>query len=150
MQQKTISIELKKEAKKMLDKKMAVVVVLVLLSATTVLGANLIVNGSGIIATTQGAPPEVELLIGHSGSPNNILVITVANVYTFNGNIDANTITYTDRYVKFSGYDSAEAKQYSATASKTDNLNAWTLDITYEDGEVLNYNIIGHLQINSV
>lgn len=134
----------------MLDRKMAVVVVAItMLSATAVLGAsNLIVNGSGIVATTQEAPPEAELLIGHSGSPN-ILVITVANNYLFNGDIDTNSITATDGGVEFSGFDSVSNEQYSAKASKID-INTWTLEIIYQDGKVSNYKVNGHLQINSV
>ncbi len=134
----------------MLDKKMAVVVVAItLLSATAVLGAsNLIVNGSGIVATEQQAPPEVELLIGiPHGSPD-ILVITVANVYSFNGDVSSITNSGSD-HVSFSGKDRVKNKQYSAIASKID-INTWTLDITYQDGEVLNFEVNGHLQINLV
>ncbi len=129
----------------MLDKKMAVVIVaLTLLSTTMALGAsNLIVNGSGIVATIREAPPEVELLIGHSGSPN-ILVITVANVYSFNGAVNSITDTDGSTYVKFLVTDSITKNQYQATASKTD-INTWTLEINNDV-----YAVNGHLQINSV
>ncbi len=138
--------------KKLKTKMVAVVAALTLLSATAVLGAGiLVVNGSGIVATAQGAPPEVELLIGHSGSPN-ILVITAANVYWFNGVVNSVPDTGSN-YVEFSGTDSVKNTQYSAKASKID-LNTWTLEITYlyPDGSVSvsNYNVNGHLQINSV
>ncbi len=135
----------------MLDKKMAVVVVaLTLLSAITVLGAtNLIVNGSGIVNSgfpvTQKAPPEVELLIEPTGSPN-ILVITVANGYFFNGNVTS--ATGIDNSVEFLGTDSITNEQYTATAHKI-NLNTWTLNIKYQDGTELNLGVNGHLQITT-
>ncbi len=130
----------------MLDKKMALVVAaLMLSSATMVLGAsNLIVNGSGILATEQGAPPEVELLYNeHTGGPK-ILVITVANSYSFNGVINAITDTDGSTYVDFLVTDSITKSQYQAKASKTD-INTWTLEISNKETHVVN----GHLQITT-
>jgi hypothetical protein len=78
-----------------LDKKIAVVVALTLLSVTIVLGATyyVMVNGSGFVANTQPAI-ETELIIGHSGSPANILVVTQGSNYLFRGTV--NDITDTD------------------------------------------------------
>ncbi len=146
----------------MLDKKMAAVVVaLTLLSATIVLGAtNLIVNGSGIVTNPsviplviQNAPPEVELIIGQSGSPANICVITVAHEYFFNGNVtSANSI---DNSVDFSGTNTnrTATEPYSATAHYINN-NTWTLNITQNgitpDGNELNLTVNGRLQITNL
>jgi hypothetical protein len=131
---------------KKLDKKVAVVVVaLVLLGTTMALGAtNVIVNGSGTVPNTQPAK-EVELIIGQSGTPANILVITQAQHYLFSGTIDSNSVTPIDSTsVTFSVTDS-KGYQHSATASKTGN-NTWALTGINQDIPVIN----GHLQINSV
>ncbi len=128
----------------MSDKKMATIVVaLVLLgTTTTALGAtNVIVNGSGIVANTQPAI-EAELIIGHSGSPANILVITQANQYLFRGTINSIIDTDGSTYVKFLVTDSITNSQYLANASKT-GLDTWTLGGINQDVYVLN----GHLQI---
>jgi hypothetical protein len=153
-----------KRGKKMLDKKMAMAVVaLMLLSATIVLGAtNLIVNGSGIVTNPsaiplviQNAPPEVELIIGQSGSPANICVITVAHDYFFNGNVTNSSIG-TDNSVDFSGtntYADKTTKQYNATAHYL-NPKTWTLNITQNgitpDGNELNLTVNGRLQITNL
>jgi hypothetical protein len=146
----------------MLGKKMAAgVVALTLLSATIVLGAtSLIVNGSGIVTSstvtidTQKAPPEVELIIGQSGSPANILVITVASFYYFNGNVTK--AIGTDNSVEFSGTDtygpdsnSKTTEQYNATAHYI-NPNTWTLNITHQDETKLNLTVNGRLQITNL
>ncbi len=143
----------------MLDKKMAAVVVaLTLLSATIVLGAtNLIVNGSGIVTSgiVSTAPPEVELIIGQSGSPANILVITAANGYIFNGNVTSaksidNSVEFTGT---FSGMNGITNEQYSATAHYI-NPNTWTLNITQtgitKNGNELNLTVNGRLQITNM
>jgi hypothetical protein len=157
----------RKGGKKMLDKKMAVVVVaLTLLSATIVLGAtNLIVNGSGIVTNPsviplviQKAPPEVELIIGQSGSPANICVITVAHEYFFNGNVtNSSSSIGTDNSVDFSGTNTNRTdkttEQYNATAHYL-NSNTWTLNITQNgitpDGNELNLTVNGRLQITNL
>ncbi len=130
----------------MLDKKIAMVVALTLLSATIVLGetSNVIVNGSGIVANSQPAI-ETELIIGHSGSPANILVVTQANQYLFRGTVDSITETDGSTYVKLLVTDSITNTQYPANASKI-NLNTWKLEIV--GGPV--YVMTGHLQISSV
>ncbi len=130
----------------MLDKKIAMVVALTLLSATIVLGetSNVIVNGSGIVANSQPAI-ETELIIGHSGSPANILVVTQANQYLFRGTVDSITETDGSTYVKLLVTDSITNTQYPANASKI-NLNTWKLEIV---GRPV-YVMTGHLQISSI
>ncbi len=142
--------------KKMLDKKpAAMVVALALLGTTTVLGAtNVIVNGSGIVAGTQPAI-EAELIIGHSGSPANILVITQANQYCFRGTV--NSITgYDSTHVQVSGtLPSGDA--FDAIASTTNNPNIWKLQITGNIGNdvkcdlpvPVSLTVNGHLQITT-
>ncbi len=88
---------------------------LVLLS-TLALGTNTIVNGSGIVPGTQPVI-ESELIIGQSGTPANILVITQGNQYLFRGTIDA-VISVTDNTdVKLLVTDIITNKQYNADAS---------------------------------
>ncbi len=127
----------------MLDKKIAMVVALTLLSAIIALGetSNVVVNGSGIVANTQPAI-ETELIIGQSGSPANILVITQANQYLFRGTVNSITGTDGSTYVNLSVTDSISNTQYPANASKI-NLNTWRLEIGSEQVYVLT----GHLQI---
>ncbi len=138
-----IKIKSEEERIKMLDKKIAMVVALALLSAIIVLGetSNVIVNGSGIVANTQPAI-ETELIIGHSGSPANILVITQANQYLFRGTVNSITGTDGSTYVNLSVTDSVSSTQYPANASKI-NLNTWRLEI----GSKQVYVLTGHLQI---
>ncbi len=130
----------------MLDKKIAMVVALIFLSATIVLGetSNVIVNGSGIVANTQPAI-ETELIIGHSESPANILVITQANQYLFRGTVNSITETDNSTYVKLLVTDSITNTQYPANAIKI-NLNTWKLEI----GSKQVYVMTGHLQISPV
>ncbi len=130
----------------MSDKKIAMVVALTLLSAIIALGgtSNVIVNGSGIVANTQPAI-ETELIIGHSGSPANILVITRANQYLFRGTVNSITETDGSTYVKLLVTDSVTKTQYLANASKI-NLNTWRLEI----GSKQVYVMTGHLQISPV
>lgn len=138
-----IKIKSEEERIKMLDKKIAMVVALALLSAIIALGetSNVIVNGSGIVANTQPAI-ETELIIGHSGSPANILVITQANQYLFRGTVNSITGTDGSTYVNLSVTDSISSTQYPANASKI-NLNTWRLEI----GSKQVYVLTGHLQI---
>lgn len=133
----------------MLDKKMVVVVVaLTLLGATMALGANIIVNGSGIVAGTQPAI-ESELIIGQSGTPANILVITQGNRYLFRGTVDAVTSVTDNTDVKLLVTNITTNKQYNADANKT-GINTWTLEITNPDGsDLYNYILNGNLQITS-
>jgi hypothetical protein len=126
----------------MLDKRIAaIVVVLVLLGTTMVLGAtNVIVNGSGIVPNTA---IEVELIIGQGGNPD-MLIVTQAQNYLFKGTIDSNSITTIDSTsVSFSV--TYKNKQYYATANKT-GINTWALTGINQDIPLIN----GHLQINSV
>ncbi len=119
------------------------------------LKTNLIVNGSGIAASTQPAI-ESELKIGYNGSPST-LILTQANVYIFRGTVDSIIETDNKTYIEFSGtmdiepfpgYTDFNDYQYSANVSKID-LNTWRLEITYFNGSVFNYKINGPLQINS-
>jgi hypothetical protein len=134
----------KKEIK-MLYKKIAMVVALTLLSATIVLAetTNVIVNGSGIVNNTQNA--ETELIIGQSGSPANILVITQANQYLFRGTVDSIIGTDNSTYVKLLVTNST-GTQFTANAS-TISSNTWKLEIV---GEPVPYVMTGHLQISPV
>jgi hypothetical protein len=137
----------------MLDKKTATVVVaLMLFGAAVALGAaNVVVNGSGIVTGTKPAI-EAELIIGHNGSPANILVITQANQYCFRGTV--NDITgYDPTQVQFSG-TLAAGGVFDAIASTTNDPNIWKLQITGDTGSggcsftapvSLTFN--GHLQI---
>jgi hypothetical protein len=141
----SISAELVDAPPRMLDKKIAMIVALTLLSATIVLGetSNVIVNGSGIVANTQPAI-ETELIIGHSGSPANILVITQANQYLFRGTVNSITETDGSTYVKLLVTNST-GTEFTANAS-TINLNTWKLEIV---GKPV-YVMTGHLQISPV
>ncbi len=113
----------------MLDKKtVTVVVALMLFGAAVALGAaNLVVNGSGIVTGTKPAM-EAELIIGHNGTPANVLVITKANEYCFRGTVD-NIIGYDLSHVQVSG-TLAAGGSFDAIASTTNDLNRWTLQIT--------------------
>ncbi len=138
----------------MLDKKVVViVVVLMLFGATMALGAaNVIANGSGIVAGTKPAV-EAELIIGQSGTPANILVVTQANEYCFRGTV-IDITGYDSNHIRVSGTIAGDGT-FDAIASKTNDPNIWTLQIT---GDVVNngkcdipvtepLTLNGHLQI---
>ncbi len=139
----------------MLDKKTAAAVVaLTLFGATMALGAaTVIANGSGIVAGTKPAV-EAELIIGQSGTPANILVVTQGNEYCFRGTITGVT-GYDSTHVQVSG-TLPTGDTFDAIASTTNDPNRWTLQI---DGNNIGNNVKcdlpvpvsltlnGHLQI---
>ncbi len=139
------------------EKTAAVVGALMLLNATVALGAtNVIVNGSGIVANTQPAI-ETELIIGQSGTPANIMVITQANEYCLRGTVNSSSITTDDSTsVQFSGTLPGSGT-FDAKASTTNDPNIWTLQILQITGNPSNavcrisapttLTLSGHLQI---
>ncbi len=134
----------------MLDKKMTAKIAVVILFGTAMaLGAtnSLVVSGSG---TVFGTATEAELL--YNGGPN-ILIITNASTYLFNGSVAVINDVEKNSYVNFSGVCTNRCNSpytegpYTANASITGTHN-WTLEI-YQNGRQIPSTINGYLLVNS-